>query len=103
MKEVNEMSTNGESRFRYLLVGLGLGAIGAVLSALLARKETRQYIRDQGTKSFELLSAGRKKLRESAEGIAQKGRVLMSQYCSHCGTPVDTATGDGKQEEKSEP
>jgi NAD-dependent DNA ligase len=104
MKEVvNAMNTNRESRFRYLLVGLGLGAIGAILSALLARKETREYVREQGTKSFELLSAGRKKLLESAEGIAQKGRKLMSQHCSRCGAPADIATGDGKQEEKAEP
>jgi gas vesicle protein len=97
------MNTNSESRFRYFWVGLGLGAISAVLSALLARKESREYLREQGAKSLEYLSAGGKKLRESAEGIAQKGRELMSQRCSHCGTPVDATTGDGNQEDKAEP
>jgi hypothetical protein len=29
---------NGESKFSYLLIGLGLGAIGGLMVALLARK-----------------------------------------------------------------
>ena len=35
------MKTNDESKFSYLLIGLGLGAIGGLMAALLARKETR--------------------------------------------------------------
>lgn len=97
------MNTTSESRFRYFFAGMGLGAIGAVLSALLSRKESREYLREQGAKSLGYLSAGGKKLRESAEGIAQKGRELMSQRCSQCGTPVDITTGDGNQENKAEP
>ncbi len=97
------MNANSESRFRYFWVGLGLGAISAVLSALLARKESREYLREQGAKSLGYLSAGGKKLLESAEGIAQKGREIMSQRCSQCGTPVGVTTGDGNQEDKAEP
>jgi gas vesicle protein len=97
------MNANGESRFRYFLIGMGLGATGAVLSALLARKESREYLREQGAKSLGYLSAGGKMLRESAEGIAQKGRELMSQRCSRCGTPIDVTTGNGSQEDKAEP
>ena len=39
------MKTNGESKFSYLLIGLGLGAIGGLMAALLARKETRESLR----------------------------------------------------------
>jgi gas vesicle protein len=38
------MKTNSESKFSYLLIGLGLGAIGGLMSALLARKETRELV-----------------------------------------------------------
>ena len=31
------MTPNGEFKFSYLLIGLGLGAIGGLISALLAR------------------------------------------------------------------
>jgi hypothetical protein len=30
------MSTNGESKFFFLLIGLGLGTIGGLIAALLA-------------------------------------------------------------------
>jgi hypothetical protein len=33
------MRTNDESKFSFLLIGLGLGAIGGLMAALLARKE----------------------------------------------------------------
>ena len=36
------MTTNGESKFSYLLIGLGLGAIGGLMAAMLAHKETRE-------------------------------------------------------------
>ena len=39
------MRTNSESRFSFLLIGLGLGAISGLIAALLARKETRDLIR----------------------------------------------------------
>ena len=96
------MNANRESSFRYLLVGMGLGAIGAILTALFARKESREYLREQGAKSLEYLSAGGKRFRESAEGIAQKGRQLVSQRCSRCGTPIDVTMGNGNPEYKSE-
>ena len=35
------METNGESKFSFLLIGLGLVAIGGLMFAVLARKETR--------------------------------------------------------------
>ncbi len=70
------MKTNGESKFSYLLIGLGLGAIGGLMAALLARKETREL------------------LRETTEGIVEKGKELMSQCCGS----VDGTTEKEKQE-----
>jgi len=55
-KEEKLMTTNGESKFSYLLIGLGLAAIGALMAALLARKETRESLRERGSEALDYLS-----------------------------------------------
>ena len=50
------MTTNGESKFSYLLVGLGLGAIGGFMAAILGRRETREVLRERGGKSLDYLN-----------------------------------------------
>ncbi len=97
------MKVRNESALPYLLLGLGLGAMGGFLSALLAFKESRQYLRSEAAKSLEYLSVGGKKLRERAGELAQKGRELISQRCCQCGAPVDAMNGDGREEGVSEP
>ena len=47
------MKTNGESKFSFLLIGLGLGAIGGLMAALLARKETRELPRERSSKTLD--------------------------------------------------
>jgi gas vesicle protein len=97
------MNVKNESGFPYLLLGLGLGAVGGFLSALLAFRESREYLRSEAAKGVEYLSTSGKKLRERAEGMAQKGRELISQRCCQCGSPVDPSTVNGKEEKIAEP
>ena len=47
------MKTNGESKFSYLLIGLGLGTMGALMFALVARKETRELPRERSNKTLD--------------------------------------------------
>jgi gas vesicle protein len=82
------MSTNGESKFSYLFIGLGLGAIGGLMFALLARKETRELLRERSTKTLDYLNQHAGKLRESAEAVVEKGRKFMGHQCD----AVDTHT-----------
>ena len=63
------MRTNGESKFSFLLIGLGLGAIGGLMAALLARKETRELLRQRGGKTVDYLNQQGKKLREATEAV----------------------------------
>jgi gas vesicle protein len=72
------MRTNDESKFSFLLIGLSLGAIGGLMAALLARKETRELLRERSTEALDYLSQQGKKLRETSEGIVEKGKELMS-------------------------
>jgi hypothetical protein len=50
------MTTNGDSKFSYLVIGLGLGAIGGLISAVLARKETRELLRERSNKGLDYLN-----------------------------------------------
>jgi len=82
------MSTNGESKFSYLFIGLGLGAIGGLMFALLARKETRELLRERSGKTLDYLNQHAGKLRQSAEAVVEKGRKFMGHQCA----AVDTHT-----------
>jgi len=72
------MTTNGESKFSYLLVGLGLGAVGGLMAAILARKETRELLRERSGKSLDYLNQQVGKLRETADVIVQQGKKLIA-------------------------
>ena len=71
------MTTNGESKFSYLLIGLGPGAIGGLIAAVLARKETRELLRERARNSFDYLNEQVGKLRESADEIVKKGKEFI--------------------------
>jgi gas vesicle protein len=88
------MTTTGESKFSYLLVGLGLGAIGGLMAALLGRKETREVLRERGGKSLDYLNQQAGRLRETADVIVQQGKKLMA--CSGSES-VDRSTEAEKQ------
>ena len=75
------MRTNGEFKFSFLVIGLGLGAIGGLMVALFARKETRDLLRERSTEALDYLSQKGKNLRDTTEGIVDKGRELMSHRC----------------------
>jgi gas vesicle protein len=95
------MRTNGESKFSYLLIGLGLGAIGGLMAALLARQETRDLLHERGSKTLDYLNQQGKKLRETAEGIVEKGKKLVTHRC--CSNDVDmNAETQAHQEDKRE-
>jgi gas vesicle protein len=81
------MTTNGESKFSYLLIGLGLGAIGGLMSALLARKETREVLRERSGKSLDYLNQQAGKLRETADVLVKKGKEFI-------GPPRDSVKTD---------
>ena len=76
-----------------MLIGLGLGAIAGLMTALLARKETREALRESSTKTLDYLSQQAKKLREAREGIVDKVKELTSLRCCS----VDAAEEAEKQ------
>jgi hypothetical protein len=88
------MTTNGESKFSYLLIGLALGAIGGLMSALLARKETRDVLRERSGKSLDYLNQQAGKLRETADVIVKKGKEFI-------GPPRDSVKTDTESQKQA--
>ena len=88
------MTTNGESKFSYLLIGLGLGAVGGLMAAILARKETRELLRERSGKSLAYLNQQVGKLRETADVIVQQGKKLIA--CEGANS-IDRSTEAEKQ------
>ena len=72
------MRTNGETKFSYLVVGLGLGAIGGLMAAILARKETREALIERSGRSLDFLNRQAGKLRETADVMVQQGKKLLA-------------------------
>jgi gas vesicle protein len=95
------MKPNGESKFSYLLIGLGLGAIGGLMFALLARKETRESLRESSRKTLDYLNQEGKKLREITEGIVEKGKELVSHRYGSVAATTE-AEKQAYQEERRE-
>jgi gas vesicle protein len=92
-KEEKLVTTNGESKFSYLLIGLGLGVIGGLIAAVLVRKETRELLRERGRNSFDYLNEQVGKLLESADEIVKKGKEFIGFH----GNSVQTDTEAEKQ------
>jgi gas vesicle protein len=70
------VTTKGGSRFVYVLIGLGLGAIGGLMAALLVDKQPRE-LRERSGKSLGYLKRQVGKLRQTAEVILQEGKKLI--------------------------
>ena len=95
------MTTTGESKLSYLLVGLGLGAIGGLMAAILAQKETREVLRERGGKSLDYLNQQAGKLRETADVIVKKGKEFIGPHRDSVNSETE-AQKQAYQEDKRE-
>ena len=96
------MTSNNESKFSYLIIGLGLGAIGGLMAAVLASKETRQLLRERSGKSLDYLNQQAGKLRETADVIVQQGKKLIACTDSDSVEHSTEAEKHGYQENRRE-
>ena len=72
------MTSNSESKSSHLLIGLAVGAIGGLIAAILAHRETREALRERSEKSLDYLNQQAGKLRETADVIVQQGKEAHS-------------------------
>lgn len=94
------MTTNDEAKFSYLLVGLGLGAIGGLMAAILARKETRELLRERSINGLDYLNQQAEKLRESAEVIVKKGKEFIGPPRNSVKTDTESERQDYQEEQR---
>jgi gas vesicle protein len=88
------MRTRESDRFNSLLFGIGLGAGIALFAALLARKETRDLVRERSRKSLDYLNHQAVKLREAADEIAKRVKDFV-------GPPEDSPKADTEAEKQT--
>lgn len=88
------MKTREPGKFPYLLIGIGLAAIGG-LSALLARKETRNLLR------LDYFNQHAAKLRDAADEIAKRAKDFIGPHRDSVKTDT-AAEKQTYQEEKRE-
>ena len=96
------MTTDGEAKFSYLLLGLALGAVGGLVAALLSRKETRAVIRERSGKSLDYLNQQAGKLRETADLLVQQAKTLIDCKGSDKVVVSTPAEKQAYQEDKRE-
>ena len=96
------MTTNGESKFSYLLIGLTLGAIGGLMAAILARKETLDGLRERSDKSLSFLNQLAGKLGETAGVIVQQGKKFLGCKGANSVEPTKTAEKQAYEEDRRE-
>ena len=90
------MKTTEPGKLSYLLLGIGLGALGSVL---LARKESRDMLRERSRKSLDYLNQQAAKLREAADEIAKRGKEFIGPHRDSVKTDTE-AERQAYQEEK---
>ena len=86
------MSNNASTKLPYLIIAAGLAAVGVALSVLLARKESREYIRERGAKGLEYLNQAGAKLHENTEGLVEKGREIIGGFRGTTDTASESAS-----------
>ena len=91
------MKTKERGKLSYLLFGIGFGAL---ISALLARKEARKVLRERGRKSLDYLNQQAAKLREAADEIAKRGKEFIGPHRDSVKTDTEAERQDYQEEKR---
>ena len=96
------MKSETERKIPYLAAGIAVGAVGSLVAAALARKETREKVIERGSKSIDYLKEQGQKLRESSKVAVEKSRNLIG-YKRHNSVPeISEGERQAHEEERRE-
>jgi gas vesicle protein len=96
------MKSETESKVPYLAVGIAVGAVGSLIAAALARKETREKVLERGSKSLDYLKERGQKLRETSKVAIEKGRNFIGCKCHESAQENPAGERQANGEEKRE-
>jgi gas vesicle protein len=94
------MKSETETKIPYLAVGIAVGAVSSLIAAVLARKETREKVLEQGNKSLDYLKEQGQKLRETSKIAIEKGRNFIGRQCHESAQADAEGERQAHEEEK---
>ncbi len=69
--------SKGTNHLTYLLLGVGVGAVVALILAPQSGEETRRYIAGKAEEGKDYVAGKSRQVRKQAEGFAAKSRELL--------------------------
>jgi gas vesicle protein len=90
---------NGASKIAFLLAGMGIGAILALLFAPKSGKETRDYLAQKAEEGRGYVSAKGRDLRKQAEETVEKAKDVVAKQKEQLSAALE-AGKQAYQEEK---
>jgi len=90
---------NGASKIAFLLAGMGIGAILALLFAPKSGKETRDYLAQKTEEGRDYVSARGRELRKQAEETVEKAKDVVAKQKEQLSAALE-AGKQAYQEEK---
>jgi gas vesicle protein len=73
------MKNNFASKFIYLSVGLGIGALVSILSAPNSGKETREYLGEKAEQGKDYAQRKVREARERADDVVERGKQVAAR------------------------
>lgn len=70
---------NGTTKFAYLIAGMGIGAILALLFAPKSGEESREFIRQRAREGKDFLASKSQEFRSQADDYVEKGKDLVAK------------------------
>lgn len=92
------MENGGASKFSWFLVGVGLGALLALLYAPQSGEEMRDLIGSKAAQGRDYVSTRSKEMREQAEQMVGKAKSVVNQQKEQLSAAIEA----GKQAYQSE-
>jgi gas vesicle protein len=90
---------NGASKIAFLLAGMGIGAILALLFAPKSGKETRDYLAQKTEEGRDYVTARGRELRKQAEETVEKAKDVVAKQKEQLSAALE-AGKQAYQEEK---
>lgn len=91
---------NGASKLAFLLAGMGIGAILALLFAPKSGKETRDYLVQKAEEGRDYVTVRGRELRKQAEEAVEKAKDVVAKQKEQLSAALE-AGKQAYQEEKS--
>ena len=92
------MEDNGNAKFIYFLMGLGIGSLIGILLAPQSGERTREILTERAEEGREYLLRKGREVREQASSLVERGKETVAQQRDQLSAAIDA----GKQAYRAE-